>query len=209
MKKSLKMFLVLMLTICMSNVLLGADNKILVAYFTYGENTTLPSNVDATASASIQRFNDKVTGNTGMLAHMISNATGGDLFSILTADKYPSNYNATINQGRIENSNKARPRLASHITNLEEYDTIFLGFPNWWYDMPMAIYTFLDEYDLSGKTIIPFNTSGGSGFSNAINSIREAEPNATVLDGLTIGANRAVNAENNVLGWLRELGYAD
>ena len=137
---------------------------------------------------------------------MIREATGGELFSIVTVDKYPADYNATVDQGQRENQAKARPKLATHIGNLAAYDTIFLGFPNWWYDMPMAVYSFLDEYDLSGKTIIPFSTSGGSGFSDAINSIQRAEPNATVLKGLTIRDSSAVNAKADVAAWLREVG---
>ena len=187
----------------------AADNKILVTYFTYGENAALPAGVDASASASIQYLGDKITGNTGLLANMIRNNTGGDIVPILTEEKYPGDYNATINQGRAENNAKARPKLISSIENLDEYDTIFLGFPNWWYDMPMAVYSFLDEYDMSGKTIVPFNTSGGSGFSDAINTIREAEPGAKVLDGFTVGANRAAGAEENIKSWLKDLGYIE
>jgi len=149
---------------------------ILVAYFTYGENAPLADGVDASGSASIQyRADGSITGNTGIVADMIAEATGGQLFSILTAEQYPDSYNATIDAGQAEKNNGTLPELSSHIENLEDYDTIFLGFPNWWYGMPMAIYSFLDEYDFSGKTIVPFVTSGGSGFSNAISEIESAE----------------------------------
>lgn len=186
----------------------AADNKVLVTYFTYGENAVLPAGVDASASASIQYLGDKVTGNTGLLANMIKNNVGGDIAPIITEVKYPSDYDTTVTQGRVEKNAAARPKLVSHIENIEEYDTIFLGFPNWWSDMPMAVYSFLDEYDLSGKTIIPFNTSGGSGLSNTVNTIKEAEPEARVLDGFTIGANRAARAEGSIKSWLTDLGYA-
>lgn len=209
MKRLLKIFLVFVIMTVSIISVSAAENKILITYFTYGENADFPAGIDASASASIQYFNNKITGNTGLLAYMIKNTTGGDILPILTENKYPENYNATVNQGRAENNAKVRPKLISHIENIDEYETIFLGFPNWWYDMPMAVYSFLDEYDLSGKTIIPFNTSGGSGFSNAINTIREAEPNAQVLEGLTVGANRAVSAESTVKNWLNRLGYAD
>lgn len=204
MKKFLR---VLLISALMGVSASAAENKILVTYFSYGENANLPAGVDASASASIQYYDNKLTGNAGLLANMIKNITGGDIIPILTEEKYPGNYNQTINQGRAEKNANIRPKLASHIDNINEYDTIFLGFPNWWADMPMAVYTFLDEYDLSGKTIIPFSTSGGSGFSNTINSIREAEPNAQVLDGLTVGANRVTSAESNVRSWLNRLGY--
>lgn len=183
-------------------------SNILVAYFTYGENAGLPEGIDASASASIQPWGDTVTGNTGVVAHMIADITGGELFSIRTAEPYPDNYDDTIDVGQAEKNDGVYPELASHIENLDSYDTVFLGFPNWWYGMPMAMYSFLEEYDLSGKTIVPFVTSGGSGFSDAISEIQNAEPGAAVLDGLSIGAAEATEAEDDVLNWLRELGYA-
>lgn len=182
-------------------------SRILIAYFTYGENAPLPDGVDATSSASIQYRDDgSITGNTGIVAGMIAEATGGELFSILTAEQYPDSYDATIDAGQQEKDSGTLPELASHIENLEDYDTIFLGFPNWWYGMPMAIYSFLDAYDFSGKTIVPFVTSGGSGFSNAISEIESAEPGAAVLEGLSISAGSAASAQDDVADWLAGLG---
>lgn len=186
----------------------GAQSSLLVAYFSYAENAALPDDVDASASASIQPWNGALTGNTGVVADMIAQATGADLFSIRTVEQYPDTYDATIDQGQQEQSDGARPELATHLENLDSYDTIFLGFPNWWGDMPMAVYTFLDEVDLSGKTVIPFVTSGGSGFSNTISTIQEMEPQATVQEGLSIGASSATGAQQQVESWLSELGLA-
>ena len=186
----------------------GAQSSLLVAYFSYAENAALPDDVDASASASIQPWNGALTGNTGVVADMIAQATGADLFSIRTVEQYPDTYDATIDQGQQEHSDGARPELATHLENLDSYDTIFLGFPNWWGDMPMAVYTFLDEVDLSGKTVIPFVTSGGSGFSNTISTIQEMEPQATVQEGLSIGASSATGAQQQVESWLSELGLA-
>lgn len=186
----------------------GAQSSLLVAYFSYAENAALPDDVDASASASIQPWNGALTGNTGVVADMIAQATGADLFSIRTVEQYPDTYDATIDQGQQEQSDGARPELATHLENLDSYDTIFLGFPNWWGDMPMAVYTFLDEVDLSGKTVIPFVTSGGSGFSNTISTIQEMEPQATVQVGLSIGASSATGAQQQVESWLSELGLA-
>lgn len=138
---------------------------------------------------------------------MIADATGGDLFSILTAEQYPDSYDDTIDVGQEEKRAGARPELSSHIEDLDRYDTIFLGFPNWWGDMPMAVYSFLDEYDFSGKTIVPFVTSGGSGFSNTIRAIESAEPDATVLEGLALRDNRSPQAEGDVADWLDRLEY--
>lgn len=186
----------------------GAQSSLLVAYFSYAENAALPDDVDASASASIQPWNGALTGNTGVVADMIAQATGADLFSIRTVEQYPDTYDATIDQGQQEQSDGARSELATHLENLDSYDTIFLGFPNWWGDMPMAVYTFLDEVDLSGKTVIPFVTSGGSGFSNTISTIQEMEPQATVQEGLSIGASSATGAQQQVESWLSELGLA-
>lgn len=183
-----------------------ADGKILIAYFTYGENAELPSDVDASASASIQILNGEVTGNTGLMAHMIAEASGGELFSIRTVTPYPDTYNETIDAGSAEKERGDRPALSTHIESLEEYDTVFVGFPNWWYGMPMVMYSFFDEYDFGGKTIIPFCTSGGSAFSGAIDEIRNLEPEATVLDGLHIGASSVSNARDTVDEWVKGLG---
>ena len=186
----------------------AAQSSLLVAYFSYAENAALPDDVDASASASIQPWNGALTGNTGVVADMIAQATGADLFSIRTVEQYPDTYDATLDQGQQEQSDGARPELATHLENLGSYDTIFLGFPNWWGDMPMAVYTFLDEVDLSGKTVIPFVTSGGSGFSNTISTIQQMEPQATVQEGLSIGASSATGAQQQVESWLSELGLA-
>lgn len=181
------------------------NHKVLVAYFSYGENQGLSGKVDANASASIQPLDGEVTGNTGLLARDIQKVTGGTLYSIKVEKPYPASYNDTVNIGKEEQAQKARPALASHIENLGDYDVVFLGFPNWWGDMPMAMYTFLDEYDFSGKTVIPFATSGGSGLSDTVNAIKKEEPNAKVLDGFHVGAESAAKAEPQVAAWLGKI----
>lgn len=168
----------------------------------------MPEGVDASATASIQMWNDDLTGNTGVVANMIAETAGADLFSIQTVEKYPDTYDATIDQGQEERNADARPELASLPENLDQYDVIFLGFPNWWGDMPMALYSFLDEVDLTGKTIVPFVTSGGSGFSNTISTIESMESGATVQDGLSISGSSATEAQDQVSEWLSGLGYA-
>ena len=184
-----------------------AGSNILVAYFTYGENADLGDNVDASSSASIQMLDGQVTGNTGVVASVIADLTGADTFSIRTVESYPDNYNDTIDQGQEEQQEDVRPELSGQIENLDSYDTIFLGYPNWWGDMPMAIYSFLDEYDLSGKTIVPFVTSGGSGFSGSVEEIEDAEPDAEVLEGLSLSDSEATDAQSDIEEWLGELGY--
>ena len=157
------------------------NSKILIAYFSRVGNTDFPAGVDAVASASLIVKDSELYGNTQYIAMLIQRATGGDLFLIETEEKYPAAYDATDQQGAKESKENARPKLVSHIENMDEYDTVYLGFPNWYYGMPMAVYSFLEEYDFSGKTIIPFITSGGSGFSDAISEIQSIQSDATVL----------------------------
>lgn len=181
------------------------SHRILIAYFSYGENAEIPNGVDASASASIQPAEDGMTGNTGLVAREIQKAAGGDLFSIRTVTPYPSSYDDTVAKGREEQQQNARPALSSHIEDPASYDVIFLGYPNWWGGMPMALYTFLDEYDLSGKTIIPFCTSGGSALSDTVEAIRAAEPNAVVLDGFHVSDSSAARSGNSVDQWVKSL----
>ena len=185
----------------------GGAGGTLVAYFTYAENADLPEGIDASASASIQSWNGEVTGNTGAVAHMIGEETGGELFSIRTVEKYPDSYDDTLDQGQEEQREDTRPQLETHIENLEDYGTVFLGYPNWWGDMPMAVYSFLEEYDLSGKAVIPFVTSGGSGFSDTVSRIEELQPDADVQEGIAISASGAMDAREEIGSWLDELGY--
>lgn len=135
-----------------------------------------------------------MSGNTETIARMIHNEVGGDLVKLETVQTYPEDYNELVDYAQEEQREDARPQLATVIDNIDQYDMIFLGYPNWWGDMPMPIYTFLDTYDLSGKTIAPFITHGGSGLSGTPNRIRNEEPNATVTEGLSIYGSRAASS---------------
>lgn len=185
----------------------ASSSPVLIAYFSRVGNTDFPDGVDAVSSASLMVKDGGLMGNTQYVASLIEQNTDGDLFLIETVEKYPADYDATDRQGGIENQERPRPALASHVESMEDYNIVFLGFPNWYYDMPMAVYTFLDEYDLSGKTIVPFSTSGGGGFSNTISAIRELEPGATVLtDGFTVTHSRVENTTaEDVADWIAGL----
>lgn len=176
--------------------------KSLVVYFSVPET----DGVDASSGASRIISGGKVMGNTQYVAAIIAEATGSDLFEIKTVYTYPGSHKALIDAAKVEIDNNARPKLATHIENLKDYDVVFVGFPNWWYDMPMPLYTFFDEYDFGGKTIIPFCTHGGSRFSGAIKTIRELEPKATVLDGYAIARDRVADSKDGVLKWLEKKG---
>lgn len=147
------------------------------------------------------------SGNTEAVANFIHEVVGGDIIKLETEQVYPSDYDELVDYAQEEQRQNARPTLSTTIDNIDEYDTIFLGFPNWWGDMPMAIYTFLDNYDLSGKTIAPFITHGGSGLSGTPQNIQEEEPNATVTEGLAVSGSSARNSQSVVNEWLVELGF--
>lgn len=159
------------------------QSNILIAYFSRMGNTDFPDDIDAVTSASLLKSGEELYGNTQYIATLIQKHTGGDLFLIQTEEKYPSVYEQIDEQGGEENRNRIRPKLAAHVDNMDDYSIVFLGYPIWYYDLPMAVYSFLEEYDLSGKTIIPFVTSGASGFTGTLSTIQELQPNASVRTG--------------------------
>ena len=184
----------------------NTDNEnILIAYFSVPENVDTDG-IDANSGASIVVKNKDVLGNMQYMAMTIQEAIGGELFRIETKEKYPLEHETLVNQAKEEQNEEVRPELATHIENVEQYDIIFLGYPNWWGDMPQPLYTFLEEYDFSGKTIIPFNSHGGSGFSNTIEEIKKLQPNATVRDdGLSISRNDVADSEQEITDWAKGL----
>ena len=143
------------------------------------------------------------------MAHVIQKNAGGELFSIETAQKYPTdNMDDLLEFAAKEKSEDARPELSTHIENLDDYDTVFIGYPNWNADLPMPMYTFFEEYDFSGKTIIPFVAHGGSGASRTVSTIKELEPGATVIDDpVTVYWDELDNAESIVTEWVQNLEY--
>ena len=179
------------------------NGKILIAYFTMPET----DGTDMSSSASRVINNDELMGATEYVARVIQDNTGGDLFQIETEQTYTGTHDPLVDQAADEQDENARPALKTTIDNLDDYDVIFLGYPNWWGDMPMPLYTFLEAYDFSDKTIIPFNTHGGSRFSSTISTIEELQPNATVIeDGLTISRNDVADAESEIVDWVESLG---
>jgi flavodoxin len=147
-------------------------------------------------------------GNTEVAADMVRKLTGGDAFRIQTTEDYPADYNETTAVAKEELRQKARPKLSDHVETMSDYGVIFLGYPNWWGTMPMAVFTFLEEYDFSGKTIIPFCTHEGSGLGRSESDIRKICPGATVLTGLSIKGGSVQGAENDISTWLRRSGVA-
>lgn len=146
------------------------------------------------------------TGNTEAVANIIHNEVGGDILEIETVEEYPEAYSELSEIAENEKDNNARPEIKTEI-NIEEYDTIFLGCPIWFADMPMVMYSFLDNYDLSGKTIAPFVTSGGSGLCGVPDKIRQLEPNANVLEGIEISGSTASTSNNEIQTWINSIGF--
>ena len=149
-------------------------------------------------------------GNTMILAEMIAEQTGAELFEIRTVKPYPRNYDECTDVAKKEQNEKARPALAED-KDISGYDTIFLGYPCWWGDMPMAVFTFLEAHDFSGKTVIPFCTHEGSGMGRTEGSLRRTLPGAKILKGLAIRGATAQNsrdaAQKSVSSWLNGLGF--
>jgi flavodoxin len=144
-------------------------------------------------------------GNTEAVAGMLKEITGGDLFQIDTVKKYPADYNETTIVAQEELREKARPELTAHVPDMGEYDTVILGYPNWWGTMPMAVYTFLESYDFSGKTIMPLCTHEGSGLGHSERDIAKLCPKPKVLKGLAVQGANAANAKKDIAKWLNEV----
>lgn len=181
-------------------------SHILITYFSVPENIDI-SGVDAVAGASVVVRNSEKMGNTEYVAKVIQQTVGGDLFRIETVEEYPLDHDPLVDQAADEQDEKKRPELLNHVENFEQYETIILGFPNWWADLPMPVYTFLEEYDFSGKTIIPFVTHGGSGFSGTVRTISDIQPQAEVSDNtLSLSRNAVAGSAEDVIAWAESLG---
>lgn len=146
------------------------------------------------------------SGNTETLAGMIQAETGGDLFEIEPAEAYTDDYNELLEIASQEQEDGARPALTGKVEDWADYGTVFVGYPNWWNDAPMAVLTFLESYDCSGKRVIPFCTSGGGGFGRSLESVKDAAAGAEVLDGFHVSGSSVANAGEDVAEWIAELG---
>lgn len=173
------------------------DKKVLVAYFSRADENYNVGTINV--------------GNTQIVAEYIAAKIGADSFHIETVTPYPEDYDECCDVAKQELADKARPELNRTVENMEEYDIVFLGYPIWWGNMPMAVYTFMDSYDFSGKVVIPFNTHEGSGESGTYTAIASYLPNAQVLDGMAIQGKTAQefgsDTQQSVHDWLAGLGF--
>jgi flavodoxin len=180
-----RLFILVLTLFCMGvSMELNAqsDGKILVAYFSWG-------------------------GNTGEIAQQIHQRVGGDIFEIVTVNKYPTEYTPCGQVAKREQQQNARPTLTSEVTNMASYDTVFIGYPCWWGTMPMALFTFLEKYNFSGKTVVPFTTHEGSGFGSSIQDIKKLCPRSNILDGFAVRGSSVKRAQNDVTAWLRKIRF--
>lgn len=145
------------------------------------------------------------TGNTEVLAEMIEEQTGGNLFEITPAEPYPEDYDETVERFRRERDENARPEISNSVEDIAQYDVVFVGFPNWGDDMPHIVYTFLEQYDFSGKTLIPFCTNGGGGFGNSIAGLESTCPNSMIAEGFECSGSNVENETNEVVDWIGRL----
>ena len=175
-----------------------AQGKILVAYFSRtGEEHSL---------------GNLTKGNTAKVAEIIAKKLDADIFEIKPAKPYPVNYNECTKIASREKAVKSRPAFVGKVENFSDYDTIFLGYPIWWGDAPMIVYTFLESYDFGGKNIVPFCTHGGSGLSSTDQQITLVCPNAKILQGFEIRGTTAqknsAETETKISAWLQKIGFA-
>lgn len=146
-------------------------------------------------------------GNTEIVAEMIQKAVGGDLFEIDTVKPYSADYTTCTREAQQELRANARPELKQYLEDLEGYDTIFVGYPNWWGTMPMAVFTFLEHYDLTGKRIVPFCTNEGSGMGRSESDLRKICTGAVVEQGLAIRGTEASQSEEEVSAWAKGFSH--
>ena len=159
----------------------GFGSKVLIAFFSWG-------------------------GNTKGIAEEIQNQTGADLFEITMVNPYSNDYNTVLDEAQRDQNEQARPELASHVENMEQYDTVILGYPNWWASIPMPVASFLEEYDFSGKTIIPFCSHGGGRFGQSLTAISKLAPDAAMGEALSIHYSGGSGMPDDVSEWLTNNG---
>lgn len=148
------------------------------------------------------------SGNTRAAAAEIARQTGGDLFAIETVEAYPEEYRACTETAKKERDSDSRPALRSKVADMAQYDIVMIGYPNWWGTMPMAVKTFIESYDLSGKTVVPFCTHGGGGEQNCFRDFTAATPSSMHKKGLCLSGSAAPSCGGEVEKWLRQIGIS-
>lgn len=183
------------------------SSRVLITYFSRWGNTEYSSDVDATTSASIVADGEQRYGTTEYMARMIQEQTGGEIHLIQTAEPYSTDFQEVVDDNHEEMDQDVFPELKDSALDMDAYDTVFVGYPIWSMDAPRAVFSFLQEYDLSGKTVIPFCTHDGYGSGSSFGNIGAAVPDAAaVLEGLAVEASNVPTAETTVAQWLEKIG---
>ena len=180
-------------------------SKILIVYFSRWGNTDYPSDVDATTSASIVA-DDERYGTTEYVARMIQNEVGGDIHLIETTAKYTANFDELKDVNHSEMADGFLPELKESGLDVSKYDTVFVGYPIWATDVPRAVISFLNKYDFSDKTVIPFCTHDGYGAGKSLGTIASESKAKNTADGLAIEAKDVLDSRKTVTGWLYSIG---
>lgn len=181
----------------------GEEDKILVAYFSWADNAIIDGEIDAVASPSVT-----APGNVQQLAGWVQERTNGDLFSIQVVDPYSSDWDECLNRANQERGANARPDLTGSVENMDSYDIVFLGYPNWWYGAPMAVLSFLEDYDFTGKQVYLFCSHGTGGLANTVKEITASLPGAEISDNIfDCKEEDASSSEQDIQNWLAEFGY--
>ena len=183
-----------------------SQGKTLIAYFSLGHNCGNFETADATTSASIVIDNDVRYGTTEYIATLIQQQVGGDLYSIEVTEPYSQDFNEVIDQNHAEMAEDILPELVGEPLDISQYDTIYIGYPVWATTTPRAIHTFLNQYDLSGKTVIPFCTHNGYGKGNSESVIANLCPQSTILEGTAVDSRNIFSSEEIISQWLMDIG---
>ncbi len=178
-------------------VIAQGTGKQLIVYYPSSRSTSVTGEVDAVTYAS---------GNTVSIAGIIHEFTGADVFEIKLEAPYSSRYNTVLKEAKDDQKIAARPAVKNRVRNIDQYDVIFLGFPNWWASIPMPIATFLESYNLSGKKIIPFCTHGGGRFGQSISAIAKLSPSSEILTPFEVEYGGRSSLKSDVKEWLTENG---
>lgn len=181
------------------------ERKVLTVYFTRVGNSDFEEDVDAVSSASLMKDDGALVGNSQLLATMVHNAVGGEVYAIQTEKKYPSAYSDTVSVAKDEMDSAENVVLSGDLPELDRYDTVFLVFPVWWGTIPGAVKSFLQSDGLTGKTIYPLVTHGGSGAGNSVEDIRKLCKADVSNNVLEVFDDDVTNAAGAVSGWLKSL----
>ncbi|MEI0517764.1 flavodoxin [Brachyspira murdochii] len=200
----MKKYIIIIFSIVFTYIGYAQNSKILIVYFSRVGNTLFKDNIDASTSASIIANNNRV-GTTEYAANIIKNELNADIRLIETVDKYTDNFDDLVDKNHEEMRNNYFPKIKPLNIDINKYDTIFIGYPVWATDVPMAVRSFIRDYNLSSKTIVPFCTHDGYGAGRSYNTIRNMIKNANILNGLALDSSNIQSEDGRIKSWIRNL----